>query len=555
MLKKLTISNYALIDNLDIEFPDGLVIITGETGAGKSILLGALSLLLGSKAEADVLKDSSANCVVEGEFQINHLPDHVIDILDEAGIEIEKGELLLRRVISPAGRSRAFINDSPVALNVLTAISSRLVDIHAQHQHLLLTDQAYRLSVLDYFSDASGLLAQYKEAHLNLTASKNALAKLDEEIAATNKELDYKQFQFEKLEEAKLVDGELQELEAEQKQLANAEQIKSLTYSVIELMQPMGASIVQNLKEASQLLRKCSNFVPGFTNLADRLETCRIECKDIEAELGATAENIVVSPQRLQTVEDRIGVIYSFLKKYGVADIAALLEIKGNLEKEIVGAVSSFEQREKLAVQVTELEKNRNKLAKELSKKRKDNIAKLSTILESRMKDLEMPHARFTIELLENDSYTLSGCNSIEYLFSANGSNKLLPLQKAASGGELSRIMLCLKSLMAQYVGMPTMIFDEIDTGVSGSIADKMGTLIGNLGEHMQIFAITHLPQIATKGETHLLVYKEFNEHRIARTGIKTLNKEERVMEIARMLSGAELSKAAIENAKFLLKK
>jgi DNA repair protein RecN (Recombination protein N) len=312
---------------------------------------------------------------------------------------------------------------------------------------------------------------------------------------------------------------------------------------------------VQNLKEASQLLKKCSNFVPDFTNLADRLESCRIECKDIEAELGTTAENIVVSPQRLAEVEDRIGVIDSFFKKYGVTDVAALLEIKNNLEREIVGAVSSIEQKEQLTAKVAELEQLRNKLAKELSKKRKSNIEKLSGILESKMKELEMPHAKFTIELSENDSYTLWGCNSIEYLFSANGSNKLLPLQKAASGGELSRIMLCLKSLMAQYIGMPTMIFDEIDTGVSGSIADKMGTLIGNLGEHMQIFAITHLPQIATKGETHLLVYKEFNEQKIARTGIKKLATQERIMEVARMLSGAELSKAAIENAKFLLKK
>lgn len=555
MLKKLTIHNYALIDTLDIDFPEGLIIITGETGAGKSILLGALSLLLGAKADMDVLKDKNGNCVVEGTFDTGGLPRAALSMLDEAGVEIPGRELLLRRVISSAGRSRAFINDSPVALGVLTGISGRLIDIHAQHQHLLLTDEDYQLSVLDYFSNATGLLLQYKEASAAYTVAKSDLAKLDSEIAENNKELDYKQFQFDKLQEAKLTAGELEELESEQKQLANAEEIRSLTYSAIGLMQPMGVSIVQNLKEASQLLRKCSNFVPEFDGVARRLESCRIECKDIEAELSGAAENIVVSPERLALAEERIGEIYSFFKKYGVNDVASLIAVKDELEADLLRVSDNLESREKLANRVAALEKERNAIAAELSGIRKKNKKALEQVLEARIKEMEMPHARFEIELHGIDTYTPAGIDRVDFLFSANGASKLIPLQKAASGGELSRIMLCLKSLMAQYTGMPTMIFDEIDTGVSGSIADKMGNLIGELGKHMQIFAITHLPQIAAKGETHLLVYKEFADGNSARTKIKELNREERVMEVARMLSGAELSGAAIENAKFLLKK
>lgn len=555
MLRKLTIENYALIDSLDINFPNGLIIITGETGAGKSILLGALSLLLGAKADVEVLKESGSNCVVEGEFDMEDLPETVEESLKTAGVEVEKGELLLRRVVSPSGRSRAFINDAPVPLGLLMNISGRLIDIHAQHQHLLLTDGDYQLSVLDYFCGATELLAKYKQAHTSLLEAKNALSKLELEIEKNNKELDYKQYQFDKLEEAKLIVGELEELEGEQKQLANAEEIKSLTYGAIAFMQPMGVSIVQNLKEALQLLKKCSNFVPEFDTIAQRLESCRIECKDIEVELAAVADKIIVSPERLQYVEERIGVIDSFFKKYGVGDVASLLLVKDQLEKELLGATSNQEHKERLVAKVAILESERDRLAEELSVLRNQNSERLGRVLEEKIKELEMPHAKFKIELTRQASCTAAGHDAIEYMFSANGATKLIPLHKAASGGELSRIMLCIKSLMAEYTGMPTMIFDEIDTGVSGSIADKMGNLIGDLGKNMQIFAITHLPQIAAKGDTHLLVYKEFNENKIASTRIKQLSKEERVLEIARMLSGAELSKAAIENAKFLLKK
>ena len=535
MLKRLTIQNYALIENLDIEFPQGLVIITGETGAGKSIMLGALSLLLGGKGDVSALKDSQKNCVVEGEF------------------ECDGEEIILRRVISPAGRTRNFINDEPATLAALTQISSSIVDIHAQHQHLLLTDASYQMKVLDYFAGTGDLLNQYKEAYSTLQQAEAQLEKLQEEIARKEGDREYRQFQFDKLQEAKLKVGELEELETELKQLSNAGLIKESICGAVELLNPMGTSFVQNLKDSVHLLQKCSNFVPGLEELAQRLESCRIECKDIEEELEGYADRVVVSPQRLEQVEERLSQIYSLLKKHSAEDVEQLLQLQQELEKELLGQEQDQWEVKELERKIEQLTAQRNDLAGQLSQKRKDSVASLSATLQDMIRDLQMPYAVFEVAVSENEKYTLQGKDNIEFMFSANGGNKLGLLHKSASGGELSRIMLCLKSLMAQYTGMPTMIFDEIDTGVSGSIADKMGALIGRMGERMQIFAITHLPQIASKKGTHLLVYKEFDADNNATTRIRTLGREERVNEVARMLSGSQLTNAALENARELL--
>ena len=535
MLKRLTIQNYALIENLDIEFPQGLVIITGETGAGKSIMLGALSLLLGGKGDVSALKDSQKNCVVEGEF------------------ECDGEEIILRRVISPAGRTRNFINDEPATLAALTQISSSIVDIHAQHQHLLLTDASYQMKVLDYFAGTGDLLNQYKEAYSTLQQTVSQLEKLQEEIARKEGDREYRQFQFDKLQEAKLKVGELEELETELKQLSNAGLIKESICGAVELLNPMGTSLVQNLKDSVHLLQKCSNFVPGLEELAQRLESCRIECKDIEEELEGYADRVVVSPQRLEQVEERLSQIYSLLKKHSAENVEQLLQLQQELEKELLGQEQDQWEVKELERKIEQLTAQRNDLAGQLSQKRKDSVASLSATLQDMIRDLQMPYAVFEVAVSENEKYTLQGKDNIEFMFSANGGNKLGLLHKSASGGELSRIMLCLKSLMAQFTGMPTMIFDEIDTGVSGSIADKMGALIGKMGERMQIFAITHLPQIASKRGTHLLVYKEFDADNNATTRIRTLGREERVNEVARMLSGSQLTNAALENARELL--
>ncbi len=536
MLRRLTIQNYALIENLDIEFPEGLVIITGETGAGKSIMLGALSLLLGAKGDVSALKDSAKNCVVEGEF------------------EIEGETLILRRVISPAGRTRNFINDEPATLAALTEISSTIVDIHAQHQHLLLTSESYQMKVLDYFAGTGKLVANYAKTHGELLSRHSELAELKDKIAKREGELEYRAFQLGKLQEAHLKEGELEELESEQKQLANSEQIRESITGAVGCMQPLGTPIVQNLKEAVHLLQKSSNFVPELEQLCNRLESCRIECKDIEEELEMLAERVVVSPQRLEQVEERLSMLYSLMRKHSVSTIEELLQIQQELENDICGADEDNSKVMEMEKEIKLLTQQRNELAEELSSRRGDKIQELGAVLQDSIRELQMPYAVFKVELAANDKYTASGKDTISFLFSANGDKKLNLLHKAASGGELSRIMLCLKSLMAQYTGMPTMIFDEIDTGVSGSIADKMGALIGKMGEKMQIFAITHLPQIASKKGTHLLVYKEFDKENNATTHIRELHGEERVKEVARMLSGASLTDAALENARVLLK-
>jgi DNA repair protein RecN (Recombination protein N) len=536
MLRRLTIQNYALIDSLDIELPGGLIIITGETGAGKSIMLGALSLLLGGKGDVSALKDSSKNCVVEGEF------------------ELDGEELILRRVISPAGRTRNFINDEPANLGELVSIASRIIDIHAQHQHLLLTDAAYQMQVVDYFAGTRTLLEKYRGVFSQLQKSEAALEELDANIARIEGEREYRQFQFDKLYQASLKEGELEELEQEQKQLANAEQIRDGIYGAVSLMQPMGSSIVQNLKEAVHILQKSSNFVPELQELCNRLESCRIECKDIEDELETLAGGITVSPQRLEQVEERLSLLYSLMRKHSVASVEELLQVRDSLEQELLGAERSIEDRNALVERIKELEAERNSLAEELSRAREAKIKGLGKTLQDSIRDLQMPYAVFEVALEDAGKYTMQGKDAVQFLFSANGNGKLNPVQKAASGGELSRIMLCLKALMANFTGMPTMIFDEIDTGVSGSIAHKMGELIGKMGERMQIIAITHLPQIASKRGTHLLVQKEFDRQNNAATRIRRIEGDERVKEVARMLSGSELTNAALENARELLK-
>ena len=536
MLKRLTIQNYALIENLDIEFPSGLVIITGETGAGKSIMLGALSLLLGGKGDVSALKDSSRNCVVEGEFETDGEP------------------LILRRVISPAGRTRNFISDEPATLAALTEISSTIVDIHAQHQHLLLTDESYQMKVLDYFAGTGNILEEYSQVHNGLLVMESQLKQLKEEMARKEGELEYRAFQLEKLLEAKLKEGELEDLENEQKQLANSEQIRECISGAVGCMQPISGPIVQNLKDAVHLLQKCSNFVPELEELCNRLESCRIECKDIEDELEMLAERVVVSPQRLEQVEERLSLLYSLMRKHGVGTVEELLQVQNQLQEDIGGADEDAAKAGQLEREIKVLSSRREALADELGRRRREKTDELASVLQESIRDLQMPYAIFKVELAATEKYTEKGKDAVSFLFSANGDKKLNLLQKAASGGELSRIMLCLKSLMAKYTGMPTMIFDEIDTGVSGSIADKMGALIGKMGERMQIFAITHLPQIASKKGTHLLVYKEFDKENNATTHIRQLQGEERVMEVARMLSGAELTEAALENARVLLR-
>lgn len=555
MLKRLYISNFALIDSVEIEFPNGLIIISGETGAGKSILLGGLSLLLGGKSDSSSLLDKERNCIVEGTFSIENQPALLKEVC--AVLECDNlpdNELLVRRVITPNGRSRSFINDIPVQLSVLSQITLKLIDIHAQHATLRLNDKDYQMSVLDYYCGAERELEAYREANGMLSKKYAELKEVKERVAANERNMDYISFQLEKLQEAALKEGELEELEEEQKQLSTAEEYKNdLCASIDMLSANADRSFVQNLKDISHLLTKHTDAHPKLAELSERFESIRIELKDLESDLQDEAERVVISPARLQDVEERLNTLYSLMKKHGVNSIEELIEERDRLQGEIEISNNATQKIEEIEAEVEVLRKKREIFAAELSAKRKSAANELGDVLQERIRRLEMQDAIFTVSLCPADDYEHNGKDKIEFLFSANKGIAPAPVQKAASGGELSRLMLCIKWLMAKYTGMPTMIFDEIDTGVSGRIADKMGALIDEMGRNMQIFSITHLPQIASKGDTHILVYKETDGGQ-TKSKLKILTPQERVMEIARMLSGEVLSEAAIENAKYLLK-
>lgn len=551
MLKSLTISNYALIENLEIEFPEGLVIITGETGAGKTILLGALSLLLGNRADPGVLKNSEKNCVVEACFGITK-ESHIVKLFNDEAIDFGE-DITLRRVITPSGKSRNFVNDQPVSLQFLKELSERLVDIHAQHQQLLLADSNFQLMVLDSFALNKDLLENYKTEFEELIRLNKKHQELNEKIAKEEAELDYNTFQYNQLKEANLCAGELEEIEGEFRLLSNAEEIKSTLYSMASLMNPSDISMVQILKEMNSTASRISGNYPAAGSISERIESCRIELKDIEEEILASAERVIVSPERAQLLEERISLIYNLLKKHSAESVEELISIQKNLEEKLKLTENNKDEREKLSQQIEAVTEKRENLATELFNKRVAVAKDFESILLGRIKELEMPHAMFETRVEHINTYTFTGNSSVKFFFSANKNTEVRELSKVASGGELSRIMLCLKSVMARGSGMPTMIFDEIDTGVSGKIADKMGNLIGEMAKNMQIFAITHLPQIASKGDCHLLVYKEMDKNNTSRTEIRRISGEERLIEIARMLSGAKLTEAAVANAKELL--
>ncbi len=551
MLKSLNVSNYALIENLEIDFPDGLIIITGETGAGKSILMGAISLLLGAKADASIIKDKTKNCIVEAVFGIDD-DSEFRRIFDENSLEFST-ILTLRRVLSPAGKSRSFINDEPVTVQFLKELSEKIIDIHAQHQHLLLADSNFQMSVLDSYAKNGDLIAKYQECYGNLNQHMTLRNELKTKIARQEAEAEYNQFQFNQLEEARLSIGELDEIEEEFRILNNAEEIRGSILNIVTLLSPAGISVVQNLKEAINISSKISSDFKAIVPIAERLESCRIELKDIEQDLTTRAESITTQPERAKLLEERISAIYSLIKKHHAENVGSLIEIREQLRERLLLTNSYQDELEKEEKRIADLMSERDLLAGRLHSARVKASSDFINEMVSTVRELEMPHAVFEVEIKECDSFNNSGRDSVAFFFSANKNIAPRELSKVASGGELSRIMLCLKALMAKGKGMPSMIFDEIDSGVSGKIADKMGNLIDALSKKMQIFAITHLPQIASKGKTHLLVYKDLDEKGVTRTNIREISNQERVQELARMLSGSNLTQAAVANARELL--
>lgn len=552
MLSALHIKNYILIDSLDVTFPEGLVIITGQTGAGKSILLGALSLLLGAKADAAVIMEGADNCVVEAEFDIFEDDDFIRSLLEENEVDWENGHLIIRRVVNASGRSRSFINDLPVQVGVLSGLSTHLVDIHSQHQSLLLTDRAFQLSILDRYAGNSALLERCKALFKELQYTRAELAALTSKLERLSAERDYTQAQFEQLDTARLRGGELEELEAEQKQLANAEQIKENLAGVQALFEPEGGdglSIAASLKEAGRLLSRIREYVPAAEQLSERLESSRIELEDILEEVSDVYSTVDVSPDRLQSVEERMSLLYTLMRKHGCSSLEDLIGVRDALSGALFDSASLEEKAESLKAAVTRIGKEYDGVCQELHKKRAQACGGFSSVIEKSIRYLELENAVFKAEVLPA-SPSLTGTDSIVFTFSANGRNPV-ELAKCASGGEISRIMLCLKALMAKYAKMPTMIFDEIDSGVSGSVADKMGSMICDMGSEMQVFAITHLPQVAAKGKAHYLVSKGSGPDAVSTVSL--LDREGRIRELARMLSGSSVTEAAIANAKSLL--
>ena len=555
MLTTLQVRNYVLIDSLEIDFPEGLIIITGQTGAGKSILLGALGLVMGSKADSSMVSEGADNCVVEAEFETSDMS--IRDVLEENEAEWEDGHLTIRRVVNRSGRSRAFVNDCPVPVTVLQDISSRLVDIHSQHQTLLLNDKSFQLDILDHYAGVTGLRLECARLWKMLSEFRNELKGIEDKLARLAGERDYNEAQLKQLEAASLREGELEDLEEEQKQLANAEEIKAGLAAVEELFTSASSggdlpSVTSSLKEAGKQLVKVGRYIPAVSELAERVETCRRELEDILDEVVSVNSGTALSETRLEEVENRMSLIYGLLQKHSCADLAELIAFRDRLSDTLVDSSLLEEKRMELKALIAETEVQLNDIASRLHEGRASASLPFASAISDSIREMELPYAVFEV-LLTHIPVSATGCDSIEFRFSSTGKNAV-DVAKCASGGEMSRIMLALKSMMARYANMPTMIFDEIDTGVSGSVADKMGSVICSMGEFMQVFAITHLPQVAAKGSAHYLVSKNIDpETSKAVSTIKKLSDEQRVMEVARMLSGSELTDAAIANAKSLI--
>ena len=553
MLRSLHVRNYVLIDSLEIDFPEGLVIITGQTGAGKSILLGALGLVLGGKADASLLGTHGDTCVVEAEFSEGD--DPALRAL-LAGNDLEETDTLtIRRTVTRSGRSRSFVNDEPVALPVLQALSERLIDIHSQHQTLRLADPSFRLSLLDHYAGnysvipgSTGNLSACREAWIALQESRKELAGITERLERLSAEKGYNEALFTKLDQAKLREGELEELDAEQKQLAHAEELKELlTYSE-EILVPSDdrSPLTAQLKEAEKQLSKAARYIPALDPLVQRMESARLELEDISEEVEATSARVDVSPERLEQVEDRMSLLYDLMGKHGVQTIGELIAVRDRLSEVLFDSSALEERKTELQKAVAQAADTYGKAADALREARRKAAEGFAAAIVDSLAYLELDRAVFQVELSEAPEGP-AGRDAVRFLFSSTGKAPQ-DLAKVASGGELSRIMLSLKAMMARYTSMPTLFFDEIDTGVSGSAADKMGSLICRMGEDMQVFAITHLPQVAAKGKAHYLVTKENDV-----TDIRLLTQEERVQEIARLLSGAVVTEAAVANAEALL--
>ncbi|QNR83158.1 DNA repair protein RecN [Pedobacter riviphilus] len=549
MLQKLSIRNYALIDSLDIEFDKGLNIITGETGAGKSIILGALSLILGQRAESKYFFNQDKKCVIEGSFALED--ENLKELFEENDLDFAN-ESILRREISIDGKTRSFINDTPVNLSILKQIGEKLIDIHSQHATQEINDADFQLLIVDSLANHQSLLFNYRSGFKKLKQEINQLKKLVSEADEARNKQDYEQFLFNELEQAKLQDGEQEDLEQELERLTHAETIKRALLTASGLINESEPSALQILKEASLQLQNIEKFDPAINVLYERLRSSIIEIKDITDEVSGIEENTIHSADRLEIVNQRLDLFYTLQQKHRVANNTELLVLQKQLEENLNKLLSSDEHIEKLQKEIDQLNKELHKQAEQLSANRKKAIKMVEEQTRITLKQVGMLNAKLVLEQKSLNELNKDGLDEINLLFTANAGQAPAPVNKVASGGELSRLMLAIKALLAKHTSLPTIIFDEIDTGISGETALKVGEVIADLGQNMQVISITHLPQIAAKGISHYFVHKNEDRGKTT-TGIRKLKQEERIGVIAEMLSGKNPGTSAIENARELL--
>ena len=550
MLRRLQIRNYALIRELDVDFTSGLTIITGETGAGKSILIGALSLILGQRADTTVLKDKEEKCSVEGVFEVAGYG------LEElfAGNDLDyDSQVIFRREITANGKSRAFVNDTPVNLKTLQDLGLRLLDIHSQHQSLELGNRLFQLMVLDSYAGNKTILNEYQTKYRSYKALLAELASAEEQAKILSKELDYFQFQLEQLTKARLQIGEQEQLEHELMLLTHAEEIKTALLTAANHLQEEDGNALVRIKESMAVLAKITKFFPEVTALLDRLNGIYLELSDISSEVAYSSEKIEVDPNRLVVLNERLDLIYSLQQKHHVGSEEELIRLRDDFASKVNGVHFNEEMVNTLRETASEHEKELFSLADLLSQRRLDKAGQIGQKVEDQLFQLGMPNSKFRVEITGGLPLTAFGRDEVNFLFTANKNGELNEISKVASGGELSRLMLSIKALVSKSRALPTILFDEIDSGISGETADKMGNILKEIARDMQVINITHLPQIAAKGDLHYLVYKEDTDTETI-TKLKLLSPDERVSELAKMLSGENITDAARMNAAELLK-
>ena len=552
MLKQLYIKNFTLIDELDIQLHPGFSVITGETGAGKSIILGAIGLLLGNRADTKSIKSGRDRCIIEAHFDLSKYQMQAF--FDDNDIDYDASDTIIRRELTAAGKSRAFINDTPVPLTRMRELGEQLVDIHSQHQNLLLQKEDFQLNVVDILAQDASLLHAYQQEYKQYTQKKNQLEQLKADIAKSRENEEFMRFQYKELDDAKLQENELEELEQESEMLSHSEDIKTALYTADNALSGEDKSILEQLRTAQNQLDNIKEVYPDVAELAERMQSSYIELKDIAQEIGYSVDRVEFDPARLNTINERIDQLYTLQQKFHVEDIAALIATRDRIAQQLKNIdhgdedIESMEQDVKLSLEKAQ------QAAKKLTAVRQQAAKKIEQEMKQRLVPLGIPNVRFEISFSEKP-LSKDGIDKVNFLFSANRSTPLQPVSQVASGGEIARVMLSLKAMISGAVKLPTIIFDEIDTGVSGKIAEKMAEIMTEMGNlERQVISITHLPQIAAMGSHHYKVLKEETDHGTI-SKMRELSEPERIQEIAQMLSGSDITEAALANANELLHK